>query len=397
VTAELEIDFEQDKQELFRQAWTFTADHFFDEKYNGANWDALRGVYAPLVAGARTKPELYRILNLMHGELNASHSGVGPAQSRAQSATAALGLRFDPAGLEKGSHVVSEVIPLGPAAIAGVQLGDTLTAVNEKKLEPGTALPEALQHLAGRRVELTLSRGGESRKLALQPVNPAAEKELLYRAWVESRRAYVDKQSGGKLGYVHLPDMSDRSLARLHLDLDADNHARQGVVVDVRNNNGGFVNAYALDVFTRKPYLTFLERGRSAVPARSSLGQRALELPTILVTNQHSLSDAEDFSEGYRRLKAGKIVGERTAGWIVYTWNQRLIDGSQLRMPRTKVFDNDGQLMEMHPRPVDLPVQRPVGESYSGKDSQLDVAIAELLRQLEADGPRPAPTSAGLH
>ena len=68
VTAELDVDFEQDKQELFRQAWTYTADHFFDEKYNGANWDALRGTYAPLVSGARTKPELHRLLNLMHGE-----------------------------------------------------------------------------------------------------------------------------------------------------------------------------------------------------------------------------------------------------------------------------------------------------------------------------------------
>ncbi len=396
VTAELDIDFEQDKHELFRQAWTYTADHFFDEKYNGVNWDALRGTYAPLVAGARTRPELHRILNLMHGELNASHSGVSAGPARTGSTTGALGLRFDPAALEKGNHAVAEVIALSPAAIAGVQVGETLAAVNGRALETGTSLPELLQHQAGKRLELTLLRGSESRKLAVQPVNPAAEKELLYRAWVESRRAYVDKQSGGKLGYVHLPDMSDRSLARLYLDLDTGNHARQGVVVDVRNNSGGFVNAYALDVFTRKPYLTFLERGRQAVPGRSTLGQRALELPTVLVTNQHSLSDAEDFSEGYRRLKAGRIVGEPTAGWIVYTWNQRLIDGSQLRLPRTKVFDNDGQLMEMHPRPVDVPVQRPVGESYSGKDVQLDVAVAELLRQLEAD-PRPASSPAGFH
>lgn len=395
VTAELDIDFEQDKQELFRQAWTFTADHFFDEKYNGANWDALRGTYAPLVAGARTRPELHRILNLMHGELNASHSGVSAGPGRTELTTAALGLRFDVAALEQGSHVVAEVIPLSPASIAGVQIGETLAAVNGRALGAGVSLAELLQHQAGKRIELTLVRGTESRKAAVQPVNQTAEKELLYRAWVESRRAYVDKQSGGKLGYVHLPDMSDRSLARLYLDLDTDNHARQGVVVDVRNNSGGFVNAYALDVFTRKPYLTFLERGRTAVPARSSLGQRALELPTILVTNQHSLSDAEDFSEGYRRLKAGRIVGEPTAGWIVYTWNQRLIDGSQLRLPRTKVFDNDGQLMEMHPRPVDLPVQRPVGESYSGRDSQLDAAVAELLHQLEADG-RPGSSPAGL-
>ena len=102
--------------------------------------------------------------------------------------------------------------------------------------------------------------------------------------------------------------------------------------------------------------------------SRTSLGQRALELPTILVTNQHSLSDAEDFTEGYRTLKLGKVVGEPTAGWIIYTGGVTLIDGSTLRMPASKIFASDGTPMEMHPRPVDVAVTRPVGESYSGKD-----------------------------
>ena len=104
--------------------------------------------------------------------------------------------------------------------------------------------------------------------------------------------------------------------------------------------------------------------------------------PTILVTNQHSLSDAEDFTEGYRTLKLGKVVGEPTAGWIIYTADVTLIDGSVLRMPLTKILANDGTAMEMHPRPVDVPVTRPVGESYTGKDVQLDTAVAELLKQL---------------
>jgi C-terminal processing protease CtpA/Prc len=118
------------------------------------------------------------------------------------------------------------------------------------------------------------------------------------------------------------------------------------------------------------------------VSSRTLLGQRALERPTILVTNQHSLSDAEDFTEGYRSLKLGRVVGEPTAGWIIYTGSVTLIDGSTLRMPFTKIFTSDGAPMEMHPRPVDVAVKRPVGESYSGKDSQLDTAVAELLKQL---------------
>jgi C-terminal processing protease CtpA/Prc len=112
------------------------------------------------------------------------------------------------------------------------------------------------------------------------------------------------------------------------------------------------------------------------------LGQRALEKPTILVINQHSLSDAEDFTEGYRTLKLGKVVGEPTSGWIIYTSNVTLIDGTSLRIPFMQVTDNRGQVMEMNPRPVDVRVQRPIGESYTERDSQLDAAVAELLKQI---------------
>src|SRR6202000_3337685 len=110
--------------------------------------------------------------------------------------------------------------------------------------------------------------------------------------------------SGGKIGYVHLADMSDASLQQLYLDLDAQNQAKQGVVVDIRNNNGGYINGYALDVFTRRNYLTMTPRERGPVPSRQALGQRALGVPTVLLTNESSLSDAEDFTEGYRSLGA---------------------------------------------------------------------------------------------
>ena len=111
------------------------------------------------------------------------------------------------------------------------------------------------------------------------------------------------------------------------------------------------------------------------------------------MTNQHSLSDAEDFTEGYRTLKLGKVVGEPTAGWIIYTGGITLVDGSTLRMPATKIFASDGTPMEMHPRAVDVPVTRPVGESYTGKDVQLDTAVAELLKQI---GSSPKKTTAAV-
>jgi C-terminal processing protease CtpA/Prc len=182
--------------------------------------------------------------------------------------------------------------------------------------------------------------------------------------------------------------MGDASLAQLFLDLDTQNMAREGVVVDARNNNGGYVNPYALDVLSRRGYMGMTYRGFPLAPARSLLGQRALERPTVLVTNRHTLSDGEDFAEGYRTLGLGKVVGEPTAGWIIYTADVDLLDGSQVRLPFIKITGAAGEDMEMNPRPVDVYVEQPVGEGLSGRDSQLDEAVRVLLKALPAP---PAP------
>jgi len=183
----------------------------------------------------------------------------------------------------------------------------------------------------------------------------------------------------------------------LRIDLDVENHQLDGVVLDIRNNSGGFVNAYALDVFSRQPYLRMSTRGVPEAPARGVLGQRALESATVLVTNQHSLSDAEDFTEGYRALKLGPVVGEPTAGWIIYTWDERLVDGSTLRLPRMRVKASDGGEMEGVPRKVDVEVSRPLGEWLAGKDSQLDEAIKALIKKLgRAETPAPMASAARI-
>ena len=391
VAAEMDVDFAREKMEVFAQAWSWLRDHFYDPEYHGVDWQRVRAEYEPRIAGARTPDELRRLLSLMVGELNASHTGVLAPPAAAATTTGRLGLRFDRLEYEKNGRLrVSEVIPLSPAALPGnIKPGDYLTAVDGRELDAHTNLDELLNYKINRRVSLAVAsspQGADRREVAVRPVNGVTEKGLLYRKWVEDNRAYVARASGGRLGYVHMFDMSAASLAQLYTDLDAENHLREGVIFDIRNNNGGFVNVYAIDVLARRGYLTMTQRGLEPAPARTVLGQRALELPTVLVTNQHSLSDAEDFTEGYRTLKLGRVVGEPTAGWIIYTWNQPMIDGSLVRLPRMKITDNTGANMELKPRPVDVPATRPVGETLAGKDTQLDVAVRELLGQLGRRG-----------
>ena len=403
VTAELDVDFSQEKMEVFRQAWTYMRNGFYDDKFHGANWDAVRTEYAPVIAGVRTPDEMRRVLNLMMGELNASHLGAagggGPGGGGEPSGSGKLGLRFDRNEYETAGRLrVTEIISLSPAAISKqIKVGDYLTMVDGVPVNARINLDEVLMHKVGHRVELKVSSspdGASARDVVVQPISQATEKNLLFNDWVEANRAYVEKVSNGRLGYVYIRDMGEGSLRKLYLDLDADNRAKEGVVVDIRNNNGGFVNVYAIDVLARRGYLTMTPRDLPSRPARTDLGQRSLELPTILVTNQHSLSDAEDFTEGYRTLKLGKVVGEPTSGWIIFTSSQTLIDGTTIRMPSTKIMGSDGKVMELNPRPVDVPVTRPIGESYTGRDSQLDTAVRELLKQL---GQPPAGSSSSAN
>jgi len=382
VNAEMDVRFDQEKMAVFEEAWAAQRDNYYDPKYHGADWNAVRKTYAPLIEGSRTPDEMRAILRLMIGELNSSHSGVsapaGGGEGGPRAVVGQLGLTFDAAEYEKsGTLRITEVLPHSPAALAKIKAGEELRAVDGVKMGAHVSLDEQLQHKVDKRVVLDIS----GREVTVQPVASLAE--LIYRKWVEDNRAYVAKASGGRLGYVHIRDMSEQALTQLYLDLDAENRARDGVVIDIRNNNGGFVNAYALDVLARRPYLTMTDRSGPSGPARTVLGQRSLELPTILVVNQHSLSDAEDFTEGYRTLKLGKVVGEPTAGWIIYTGSVNLVDGSVMRMPSIRITGADGKNMENNPRPVDVAVTRPIGESYAGRDSQLDAAVRELLGQIQ--------------
>jgi C-terminal processing protease CtpA/Prc len=361
---------------VFDEAWT-TLDHrFWTADFNGANWPALRDQWRPYIAGARTSPELRRDINLLIGEMNSSHSGISkPAPPSVR--TGRLGMRFERAPFEaNGELVIREIVPLGPAALATVEgnsakaaeikVGDKLIAVDGTAITAATNLDSLLQDRAGKRTVLTIE---------------AAGKKL--EAWVESRRAYVEKISGGKLGYVHIAAMGDADLAQLYLDLDVQNQSKQGVVVDVRNNNGGYVNGRVIDVFARRNYLLMTPRGGETEPSRQALGQRALGLPTVLVTNESTLSDGEDFTEGYRTLGLGKVVGTPTAGWIVFTGAARLIDGSSVRVPGDRIRTLEGKDMEMHPRPVDIEQLRPLGETETGEDIQLKKAVEVLLTQLK--------------
>ena len=389
--AEVDVDFAREKWDVFHQAWEFVNDNFYDPEFHGTDWSAVRTAYAPRIAGAKTPDEMRRVLSLMIGEMNASHMGItGPPPTGTPTAsTGRLGLEFDRAAYEqRGQLRVTAVIPNAAAALSeGVKVGDYVLAIDGVAVGPNVSLDSLLAFKVGKRALVRVSAdagGANARDVAIRPRSTAFEKQMLYRAWIEERRALVAKLSNGRLGYVHMLDMGGNALTQLNLDLDAEMHEKDAVVFDVRNNNGGFMNGHALDVLSRQPYVNMVRRGVPSVPGRPVLGQRALEKPTILLTSQATLSDGENFTEGYRTMKLGKVVGEPTAMWDVYTGGGTMVDGTNVRLPFMRNAQLDNAALERAPRQVDIRVDRPMGESYTGRDVQLERAVQELLAQIRS-------------
>ena len=388
--AEMEIDFHKEKLQAFRGAWVMLRDHFYDATFNHQDWPAVYEHYLPYIKGARNNYDLSFIINLMVGDLNTSHMGYSYSEG-STTPTGDLGITFDPGEyLASGRFKVEDVVDGGPVADEKSALGPDsyLISIDGVKLTRDTNIAALLERKVGKRVQLEYSAapdGKESKTVYVQPVDGRSLNSLRYRRWVRENEAYVERISGGRLGYVHIPDMVERSLEQFKLDLDSQIHDKEGVVVDVRYNGGGYTAPFVIDVLQRSTGLFNTFRGRGRTPSSHHDGNRILDKPTVVVQNEQSLSNAEMFTEHYRRAKLGTIVGTESNGWVIWTWGTRLLNGAYLRIPRMAALTLEGEDLDDVARKPDLFVERPIGQSLMGKDDQLDAAVRVLLEQIEGD------------
>ena len=254
-------------------------------------------------------------MSLMLGELNASHMGISaPPQADADDARPAGG-RFRSRGVRSRTAGCASRRSCRSARrrSRGIKPGDYILQVDgradRRARQPRRAARSHDRQARSRcrwrrRRRRARARWSSSRSIS-RPRRRCATAQ-----WVEQRREYVAKASGGRLGYVHMFDMSAGALSQLHLDLDADNHAQQGVVVDVRNNNGGFVNVYAIDVFARRGYFNMLPRGYPvgvvadvARPARAGAADDPRHQPALAVGRRglHRRLSRAEARQGRRR------------------------------------------------------------------------------------------------
>lgn len=386
--AEVKVDFHAEKHQIFTEAWRLLRDSFYDATFRGQDWNTVRATFAPLVAGAQTPGELHTIINVMVGELRASHLGSGGGGWSSDDGY--TGILFDAETLRTGRLRVERLVADSPAARVAEppQPGEYLVAVNGVPITAGVSLDRLLERSVGRRTQLSFAAGpdgADPRTIALRPIDDDAYGYLRYRDWVLQNETYVHRVSAGRLGYVHIQQMSYPAYQQFLADLDAEAHGKDGVIIDVRYNGGGHTATFILDVLARRAALFSGFRERSPMDASHLAGNRVLNKPTVLLTNERSASNTEMFSESYRRLGLGKVVGRPTAGAVIWTWSARLLDGASLALPRMYVMTPEGEDLEGTGRPVDLDVARPLGEWALGRDSQLDAAVATLLERPPPD------------
>lgn len=395
--AEYEIDYYAEQDEVFDEAWRALNLNFYDPDFHGRDFEELKATYKPWAMKTSTKPDFQTVYNEMLGQLNASHMGLYRVGDRAETQkenTGILGIEVE----EVSNGVkVTHVVPNTPAdkEMSKLNVGDVITAVDGKEVS-GTNFFKYFLNKTDEKVLLAVSGiDGKDREVVIRPTDSIGDD--LYEEWVEERRELTDKYSNGRLGYIHIRGMSMPSFEVFERELTASGHAKDGIVVDVRFNGGGWTTDYLMTVLNYKQHAYTIPRGAADILEKEKtkfrqyypLGERlpfaAWTKPSIALCNQNSYSNAEIFSHAYKTLGIGTLVGTPTFGAVISTGGTTLMDGSWIRLPfrgwYVKANDNN---MDFVPAIPDIIIDNAPDSKAKGDDPQLKKAVDELLKEIDS-------------
>jgi tricorn protease len=381
---------------LFERAWLVMRDTWYDPRLNHRDPEALRAKYAPIAEATRTPAELDVVLDLFLGELNGSHLGFTMlagtwSLSGWRETTGHLGARLLPPDGTPG-RVVRDVVRGTPAYEASTRLepGERVLAVDGVTLAPDTDLDGLLTGDPEREVELRVAdASGKERTLRLRPTSYAAVRAGLYEEGLAASRARVDSLSGGRLGYLHVRAMNQASFERFEEDLYKVGHGKDGLLIDVRGNGGGFTADHLLTCLTQPRHATTVPRNGGPGYPHDRIVFAPWQKPVVVLIDQDSFSNAEIFAHAMRTLKRARLVGVPTAGGVISTGGTTLMGAATLRLPFRGWFLPNGDDMERNGCPPDVEVWPLPTELPRGIDRQLDQAVTLLQEDVRAWQARP--------
>ncbi|MGW1889045.1 S41 family peptidase [Streptomyces sp. NPDC002004] len=392
------VDPAAEWRQMFDEAGRIMRDNFWRPDMGGVDWDAVLDRYRPVLDRVATHDDLVDLLWEVQGELGTSHAyvsssgGWGGAETR--QGLLGADLSRHPDGLWRVDRVLpsetSDPRAHAPLAAPGVAVraGDAIVAVAGRPVDPVTGPGPLLVGTAGKPVELTVSPagGGDPRHAVVVPIDD--EEPLRYHDWVAGRRAYVHEKSGGRLGYLHVPDMQAPGWAQIHRDLRFE-VTREGLVVDVRENRGGHTSQLVVEKLARRIVGWDLPRGMRA----SSYPQDAPRGPVVAIANEFSGSDGDIVNAAIKALGIGPVVGTRTWGGVVGIDSRyRLVDGTLVTQPKYAFWlEGYGWGVENHGVDPDVEVVQTPQDHAAGRDVQLDEAIRIALAALSENPAKTAP------
>ncbi|MFD4504070.1 S41 family peptidase [Streptomyces sp. NPDC058457] len=394
-----EVDPPAEWRQAYAEAGRLIRDYFWDPGMCGIDWDGVLDQYRPLVERVASPDDFADLLREVLGELGTSHAYVTPARrnegpphyQRFQGLLGANLVR------RNGGWTVKRILPgdssdskaRSPLAGTGIREGAVLTHVDGRPVDPVTGPFPLLAGAGATTVELTFTPGeGESgppRRVAVLPL--VDERPLRYQDWVAKRREVVREMSGGKCGYLHIPDMGGSGWAQFNRDLRME-VSRPALIVDVRGNAGGHISELVVEKLTRT--ILGWDLTRNAQPV--SYASNAPRGPIVALTDEATSSDGDMITAAIKLLKLGPVVGQRTWGGVVgMTGRHRLGDGTVITVPMNAAwFEDYGWSVENHGVAPDLEILRTPLDWAEGRHVEMDDAI-QLALDLLTDHPAAVP------
>ncbi len=391
----LSVEPRQEWRQMLREVWRLQRDQFWVADMSGVDWDAVYRRYEPLLDRVATRGELSDLIWEMQGELGTSHAyELGGDHRRPPSV--ALGLLAADLRLaaDGTSYAISHIVtgdpwdaasdsPLNAIGVAA-KPGERIVAVNGQAVSRERPPPALLVHQAGMKVELELAPpAAGAAPVAGRTVlvtTLADEGPARYREWVERNRAWVHESSGGRAGYLHLPDMMSAGFAEFHRYFLADCD-REALIVDVRYNRGGHVSELLLEKIARRRVGYALQRWGQPVayPSESPAG------PVVALTNEHAGSDGDIFSHCFKLMGIGPLLGTRTWGGVIGIWPRHLlVDGTETTQPEFSFWFKDvGWSVENYGTDPDIEVDNAPQDYALQRDRQLEKALEIALARLD--------------
>ncbi len=367
--------------QMFYETWAQMEEGYYDDKFHGLDWKKTRDYYKQFLPHLNNRADLRTMLNDLLGELNSSHQGFGTFGAdetiALQNQTMETGIIFENDDPYKVKYIARRSV--ADRKSIDIRPGDVLVKVNDdavdKKMDRNYyfTLPSR-----DRELRLSFNRGGQMVNVKIHP--QATLFNNLYDEWVDANQKRVDEKGKGRIAYGYMKNMGQFELDQFIIDMTRELNNKEALIFDLRYNTGGNVHDEVLKFLSQRSYLQWKYREGQLTPQSNF---SPADKPIVLLINEQSLSDAEMTSQGFKALKLGKIIGNETYRWIIFTSGISLVDGSNVRMPAWGCYTLDGKDMEMSGVQPDILVINSFDDKLNGRDPQLDKAIEEILKQLK--------------